>query len=273
MIHYDTKHAVPIKKKRIVWMDSDILRVCVDDKRPTLIDRAKGKMSPGLYMRDIAEVRGGDFSYDFRKNASPPTSSELCMSLIGSERTISLELPGKMERDWFLERLQLVAQDILTVAEREEKERRKWANMYSSPSELSGEEVTTANHMGEVLTQGIQILSHNPVGQVLRSVLSYDPRTNTLSLQPTDRSYLGFLTNKSIAVRVDDVVEIRLGTHSIGFVRTGSTDKFKECLSIIGTENVLDVQLANENARDVFASKFRTFVMYNQLQSNSSRNN
>ncbi len=78
------------------YQDSDILRVCVDDKRPTLIDRAKGKMSPGLYMRDIAEVRGGDFSYDFRKNASPPTSSELCMSLIGSERTISLELPGKV---------------------------------------------------------------------------------------------------------------------------------------------------------------------------------
>jgi hypothetical protein len=36
-------------------------------------------------------------------------------------------------------------------------------------------------------------------------------------------------------------------------------------VSIIGTENVLDVQLANENARDVFAAKFRTFVMVNQL--------
>jgi hypothetical protein len=82
----------------------------VDDRRPTLIDRAKGKTSPGLYMRDIAEVRGGDFSYDFQKNVSRPANADLCLSLIGSERTISLELPGKMERDWFLERLQLVAQ-------------------------------------------------------------------------------------------------------------------------------------------------------------------
>jgi hypothetical protein len=37
-------------------------------------------------------------------------------------------------------------------------------------------------------------------------------------------------------------------------------------LSVIGTENVFDLQLANENARDVFAAKFRTFVMHNQLQ-------
>ena len=266
MVHYDGKVSIPLKKKRIVWMDSDILRVCVDDKRPTLIDRAKGKMSPGLYMRDIAEVRGGDFTYDFRKNGSPPSDPDLCLALIGSERTISLELPGKMERDWFLERLQLVAQDILTVAEREEKERRKWFNLYASPAAVSPAEVTAANHMAEVLAQGVQIMSHNPVGQVLRSILTFDPRSDTLTLQPTDRSYLGFLANQALTVKVDDVVEIRLGTHSIGFVRTGSTDRFKECVSIVGTENVLDVQLANENARDVFAAKFRTFVMYHQLQ-------
>ena len=266
MIHYDSKQPVPLKKKRIVWMDSDILRVCVDDRRPTLIDRAKGKTSPGLYMRDIAEVRGGDFSHDFQKNVSRPANADLCLSLIGSERTISLELPGKMERDWFLERLQLVAQDILTVAEREEKERRKWTALYTSVAAVPPAEMTAANHMAEVLAQGVQIMSHNPVGQVLRSILTFDSRSRTLTLQPTDRSYLGFLANQPLTVKVDDVVEIRLGTHSIGFVRTGSTDRFKECVSIIGTENVLDVQLANENARDVFAAKFRTFVMYQQLQ-------
>ena len=229
MIHYDTKQPIAVKKKRIVWMDSDILRVCVDDKRPTLIDRAKGKMSPGLYMRDIAEVRGGDFSYDFRKNQAPPQNPDLCLSLIGSERTISLELPGKMERDWFLERLQLVAMDILTVAERDEKERKKWTNVYSNQSELSGEEVTAANHMAEVLTQGIQIMNHNPVGQILRSVLSFDAKTNSIILQPTDRSYLGFLTNKPLNIKIDDVVEIRLGTHSIGMqIKPVSTILYKQ---------------------------------------------
>ena len=68
----------------------------MDDKRSTLIDRAKGKMSPGLYMRDIAEVRAGFDSFDFKKNTNAPTDPDLCLSLIGSERTISLELPGKV---------------------------------------------------------------------------------------------------------------------------------------------------------------------------------
>ena len=53
-------------------------------------------MSPGLYMRDIAEVRGGFDSFDFKKNANAPLDPDLCLSLIGSERTISLELPGKV---------------------------------------------------------------------------------------------------------------------------------------------------------------------------------
>ena len=151
------------------------------------------------------------------------------------------------------------------MAEREEKERRKWSTLYASVAEVSPGEATAANHMAEVLGQGVQIMSHNPVGQVLRSILTFDSRSRTLTLQPTDRSYLGFLANQPLTVKVSDVVEIRLGTHSIGFVRTVSTDRFKDCVSIIGTENVLDVQLANENARDVFAAKFRTFVMVNQL--------
>ena len=47
-------------------------------------------------MRDIAEVRGGFDTYDFRRNATPPSDPDCCLSLIGSERTISLELPGKV---------------------------------------------------------------------------------------------------------------------------------------------------------------------------------
>lgn len=47
-------------------------------------------------MRDVAEVRGGSDSYDFKKNSNPPIDPDHCLSLIGSERTISLELPGKV---------------------------------------------------------------------------------------------------------------------------------------------------------------------------------
>jgi hypothetical protein len=52
--------------------------------------------SPGLYMRDISEVKAGDKCHAFQKNKIRPENSEACFSLIGSERTICLELPGKV---------------------------------------------------------------------------------------------------------------------------------------------------------------------------------
>ena len=58
-------------------------------------------MSPGLYMRDVAEVRGGSDSFDFKKNSNPPIDPDHCLSLIGSERTISLELPGKVRQPMY----------------------------------------------------------------------------------------------------------------------------------------------------------------------------
>jgi hypothetical protein len=53
-------------------------------------------ISTGLYMRDISEVRAGDNSYAFHKNKFTPENPEACFSLIGSERTICLEMPGKV---------------------------------------------------------------------------------------------------------------------------------------------------------------------------------
>ena len=64
-----------------------------------------------------------------------------------------------MERDWFLERLQLVADDILTIAEREEKDKRKLAT--SEPLSLTSDDIAAANHMSEVLSQGIQVRKNN----------------------------------------------------------------------------------------------------------------
>ena len=67
-----------------------------------------------------------------------------------------------MERDWFLERLQLIAHDILTAVEREEKDKRRWNNMGPlSPSMLTNAEMASANHLEEVLTQGIQVRSNS----------------------------------------------------------------------------------------------------------------
>ena len=79
------------------FQDSDILRLCVDVRRPTLADRAKGKVPPGIYMRDIAVILKGEeaaVSFDFADSSSPPRKPEQCLSLIATERAICLELPS-----------------------------------------------------------------------------------------------------------------------------------------------------------------------------------
>ena len=79
-----------------VLQDSDIYRICVDTVRPSMADRAQGKIPAGLYLRDISEVRDGSDAYQFTHNKVPPRESDNCLTLVGSERTIALELPSKV---------------------------------------------------------------------------------------------------------------------------------------------------------------------------------
>jgi hypothetical protein len=78
--------------------DPDILRICVDVARPNQHDRARGKVPPGLYLRDIGEVREGAKAFDFMRNSEPPEEEDFdnCLALIGTERTICLQLPSKV---------------------------------------------------------------------------------------------------------------------------------------------------------------------------------
>ena len=72
------------------------MRICVDFARPSTVDRAKGKVSPGIYLRDVAEVREGAEAYDFRRSSKPPQDEDCCLSLVGTESVMCLELPSKV---------------------------------------------------------------------------------------------------------------------------------------------------------------------------------
>ena len=61
-----------------------------------MAERARGKIPPGLYLRDVSEIREGADSFHFDQNKHPPTDHDNCLSMVGSERTISLELPSKV---------------------------------------------------------------------------------------------------------------------------------------------------------------------------------
>jgi hypothetical protein len=75
--------------------DSDIFRICVGAVRPSLSERQKGNVAVGVYLRDISEIRPGNYSHHFL-NASDTPSPSNCMSLVATERTISLELPSEV---------------------------------------------------------------------------------------------------------------------------------------------------------------------------------
>ena len=104
--------------KNIVWIDPDILRICADTSRPSIVDRALGKVAVGLYMRDISEVREGDDALDFKTSPMPPLDRDKCLSLLGTERALCFEMPSKFARDWFLERFRHVIGDVLGEEER-----------------------------------------------------------------------------------------------------------------------------------------------------------
>lgn len=74
------------------------MRICVDVARPNQHDRSRGKVPPGLYLRDIGEVREGARAFDFMQNSDPPEEEDYnnCLALIGTERTICLQLPSKV---------------------------------------------------------------------------------------------------------------------------------------------------------------------------------
>lgn len=260
MIHFDSKSKRASRSKKIVWLDSDILRICVDTARPTQKEMLKGKVPPGIYLRDIGEVREGANAYAFLTSAEPPENSDFCLSLIGTERTISLQLPSKFSRDWFLERFQLVIDDVLTDAEKSLRAVIKWSldNDASKWADLEGGE-SVYEQMKKLLAKGLQVLHHHPGGRIIRSYLSFSEAGGDLHILPMEKSIFDF-TRKNLTLNINDISEIRPGTHSIGFVRTNSTDKQGECLSIIGTECTIDLQLANNKARDLLVQKLRVFV-------------
>lgn len=55
-----------------------------------------GKIAPGLYIRDISEIREGRNSYHFKNYSPRPPEEDRLLSIIGTEKTISLELPSQV---------------------------------------------------------------------------------------------------------------------------------------------------------------------------------
>jgi hypothetical protein len=113
---YDSKGK---KKRKVMWLDKDGDRLYIDTKK-RIVSVGSEK---GLSLNDITEIRPGINSAAFSKAAcdggakskvsarpaaSPLTTLVLqCFSIIGSERTLNIELPTSEARDAVVFRLQL----------------------------------------------------------------------------------------------------------------------------------------------------------------------
>eukprot|EP01038_Epipyxis_sp_PR26KG_P013980 gene13980-18750_t len=250
----DKKYSKGNRSTKIVWMDSDIYRICVDTNRLSLADRSKGIIPNGLYLRDISEVREGSDSFDFSK--IPPKDSDCCLILVGSESSISLELPSKFTRDWFLVRLRLLVKDILVEREQIIRKYKILDNCRS----LSIQDIPYVHNITSVLERGVQVLHHQRIGKIEKSILSYESSCNSLTLQPLQKSWGSSST--VLKLRIADIAEIRPGSHSLGFVKTNSTNLDSETIAIVGTENVFELQFINEDTRDIFADRLFLFLLY-----------
>ncbi len=81
-------------KKRTLWFDRNQLRVCVDDQK--MNSSPKNKLSIGICLRDIADIRLGTGSYNFKNIEESKKDSDCCFSIIGSERTMSMQTLSKV---------------------------------------------------------------------------------------------------------------------------------------------------------------------------------
>ena len=101
MVHYEV-HNMGLRttyanSTKILWLNPDSLRLCITKNRPPISDE---RLYPGVYLRDVAEVVGGDHTFAFATHPEKPNSQEQCLNIIASERTLCLQLPSEVPHNY-----------------------------------------------------------------------------------------------------------------------------------------------------------------------------
>ena len=219
-------------KPKVVWLNPDSLRLCVSTTRPPVVQT---ELYTGVYLRDVAEVVGGAHTFGFAAQPEPPSSNEQCLNLIASERTLCLQLPSEFSRNWFLERIRILCDDILTSNERSLRESIKWTNMNNRlPFKESHRSIAESTE--DFLVKGITVLCHTPSGSINESTLFYSSEDRRLIISKTG----GFFkfASRDRGINISDIYSLRPGTHSFGFVQTKSQNEKQENVRNVVTEDV-----------------------------------
>lgn len=101
-------------------------------------------------------------------------------------------------------------------------------------------------------------MHHHPNGKTILSDLFFLEDSARFEVVPAEND--GVFNKKNIGLQLGDITEIRPGTHSLGFIRTDSSERQAECMSLIGSENCIDFQVPTNKGRDMLLHKLVLFV-------------
>lgn len=94
--NYSMTSLKSFKLHGVLWLDSNMFRICLDTARSTVSERIRGKIPPGIYLRDMCEVRPGFDTVNVKFNRVKPESPDQVLTMIGTENSYTVELPSKV---------------------------------------------------------------------------------------------------------------------------------------------------------------------------------
>lgn len=96
--------------------------------------------------------------------------------------------------------------------------------------QLNPVETQSVAKLQGLLERGIQVLHHELSGKIVEAVLRYSSVSNDLQLFSRHEGI--FMSKETVmAINISDISELRPGSHSLAFVRSGSTANDKEVRS------------------------------------------
>ena len=121
-------------------------------------------MLSGIFLSDIAEVRRGTASHGFKLSKATWIKPTMCVSIVGSERTLDVQFTSEDEipRLLFIDMLNLLSMQSLHSNEiklRHKKYRKVNTNMHLKVfnQKMSPQDIKNGNKMADLLESGIDV--------------------------------------------------------------------------------------------------------------------
>ena len=218
------------KAERHLWLDRTGTRLYIARKK--VVDT--NASTKGLYLRDISEIRAGTDSNTFAQlksqGVAPPPDKSKCFSLIGTERTIDVEMPTANSCANVVARFQLLLKALTTstskvrihvaastvrlLTNEPQAAKGKWGRAIAQVRKSSMADVAIVAHFRELLLTGMEVIKYDGNGKRKKKVLWLDKDGDRLYIDAKKR-IVSTGTEKGLSL--NDITEIRPGINSAAF--------------------------------------------------------